>query len=82
MKQILHYVGHVFFYLFFIMSHILGTFVAQYKALNVVYLTFNNNVMNRLIFSVIVCPNVIDFLWFSPSTHNCVSRVTCFNLLC
>jgi hypothetical protein len=81
MKQMQHSVQEGFFLLFFIMSHILGTFVAQYKVLNIVYSNLSYNVVNSLTFSVIVSLNVIDFLQFSPSTHNCVSRITSFNLL-
>lgn len=65
---------------FFIMSHILGTFVAHCKIFNMVYLNFSNNGMNSLIFSVIASLNIIDSLQFSPSTHNRVSRIKCFNL--
>lgn len=63
-----------FLFIFFIMSHILGTFDAQYKILNMVYLNFSNNVINSLIFSIIACLNIIQF---SPSTHNRMSRITC-----
>jgi len=66
---------------FFIMSHSLGTVVAHCKILIMIYLNFSNNGMNSLVFFVIASLNVVDSLQFSPSTHNRVCRITCFNLL-
>jgi len=68
----------MFLLFFFIMGHILGMLDAQYKILNMVYLNFSNNVMNSSVFSIIACLNIIQFL---PSTHNHVSRITCFSHL-